>query len=89
MSSTENLSRKSIGSARNPESHEAILEAAEDVFCEAGYAGFSIEAVARRARAGKPTIYRRTCCSTSIPALRPPACPNPIPERSKAISAPS
>jgi AcrR family transcriptional regulator len=58
MSSTENLSRKSIGSARNPESHEAILEAAEDVFCEAGYAGFSIEAVARRARAGKPTIYR-------------------------------
>jgi AcrR family transcriptional regulator len=58
MSSTESLSRKSIGSARNPESHEAILEAAEDVFCDAGYAGFSIEAVARRARAGKPTIYR-------------------------------
>ncbi len=58
MSSLENLSRKSIGSARNPESQEAILAAAEDVFCEAGYAGFSIEAVARRARAGKPTIYR-------------------------------
>lgn len=58
MSSTGNLSRKSIGSARNPESHEAILEAAEDVFCDVGYAGFSIEAVARRARAGKPTIYR-------------------------------
>ncbi len=55
---TESSPRKSIGSARNPESHEAILEAAEDVFCEAGYSGFSIEAVARRARAGKPTIYR-------------------------------
>jgi len=55
---TESSPRKSIGSARNPESHEAILAAAEDVFCEAGYSGFSIEAVARRARAGKPTIYR-------------------------------
>ncbi|WP_281015677.1 TetR family transcriptional regulator, partial [Mesorhizobium sp. M00.F.Ca.ET.216.01.1.1] len=43
---------------RNPESADAIVEAAEAVLREAGYAGFSIEAVARRARAGKPTIYR-------------------------------
>ena len=50
--------RKSIGARRNPDSAEAILEAAEAVLIEAGYAGFSIEAVARRARAGKPTIYR-------------------------------
>ena len=50
--------RKSIGARRNPDSAEAILEAAEAVLVEAGYAGFSIEAVARRARAGKPTIYR-------------------------------
>jgi AcrR family transcriptional regulator len=50
--------RKSIGARRNPESADAILEAAEAVLREAGYAGFSIEAVARRARAGKPTIYR-------------------------------
>jgi AcrR family transcriptional regulator len=51
-------SRRSIGAARNPESHEAILEAAEAILTEQGYAGFSIEAVARRAKAGKPTIYR-------------------------------
>ncbi|MDX8445775.1 TetR/AcrR family transcriptional regulator [Mesorhizobium captivum] len=50
--------RKSIGAKRNPESADAILEAAEAVLAEAGYSGFSIEAVARRARAGKPTIYR-------------------------------
>ena len=50
--------RKSIGARRNPESADAILDAAEAVLREAGYAGFSIEAVARRARAGKPTIYR-------------------------------
>jgi AcrR family transcriptional regulator len=50
--------RKSIGAKRNPESADAIVEAAEAVLRDAGYAGFSIEAVARRARAGKPTIYR-------------------------------
>lgn len=50
--------RRSIGARRNPESADAIIEAAEAVLREAGYAGFSIEAVARRARAGKPTIYR-------------------------------
>lgn len=58
MSSIDSQPRRSIGAARNPDSHEAILAAAEEIFCEAGYAGFSIEAVARRARAGKPTIYR-------------------------------
>lgn len=50
--------RRSIGAKRNPDSAEAILEAAEALLLEGGYAGFSIEAVARRARAGKPTIYR-------------------------------
>ena len=50
--------RRSIGARRNPDSADAILKAAETVLVEAGYAGFSIEAVARRARAGKPTIYR-------------------------------
>lgn len=50
--------RRSIGARRNPASAEAIRQAAEAVLLEEGYAGFSIEAVARRARAGKPTIYR-------------------------------
>jgi AcrR family transcriptional regulator len=50
--------RSSIGSQRNPASQEAILQAAEDILVEGGFGAFSIEAVARRAHAGKPTIYR-------------------------------
>lgn len=50
--------RTSIGSQRNPASQAAILAAAETLLSESGLAGFSIEAVARRAKAGKPTIYR-------------------------------
>lgn len=50
--------RRSIGARRNPASQEAILDAAQEILNEEGIAGFSIEAVARRARAGKPTIYR-------------------------------
>ena len=50
--------RKSIGARRNPETEQAILDAAEAILAEKGPGGFSIEAVARRARAGKPTIYR-------------------------------
>ncbi|MCW5606350.1 MAG: TetR/AcrR family transcriptional regulator [Burkholderiales bacterium] len=50
--------RRSIGATRNPDSEAAILAAAEAVLLENGLNGFSIEAVAKRARAGKPTIYR-------------------------------
>ncbi len=50
--------RTSIGSQRNPASEEAILKAAQDILLEGGLSAFSIEAVARRAKAGKPTIYR-------------------------------
>jgi AcrR family transcriptional regulator len=52
------MARRSIGAQRNPESEKAILRAARDLLAEEGLAGFSIEAVARRAHAGKPTIYR-------------------------------
>lgn len=58
MTTHEQESRRSIGARRSPASAEAILEAAQAVLIEGGYAGFSVEAVARRARAGKPTIYR-------------------------------
>lgn len=50
--------RASAGPKRSRASAEAILDAAEALLAEAGYAGFSIEQVARRAGAGKPTIYR-------------------------------
>ena len=49
--------RTSIGSQRNPASEEAILQAAQDILLEGGLPAFSIGAVARRAKAGKPTIY--------------------------------
>lgn len=58
MGAEAETARRSIGARRNPASAEAILEAAQAVLAESGYGGFSIEAVAKRARAGKPTIYR-------------------------------
>jgi AcrR family transcriptional regulator len=51
-------SRRSIGAVRSPEAHKSILAAAAQILAESGYAGFTIEAVARRAGASKPTIYR-------------------------------
>lgn len=51
-------SRRSIGAQRNPETRDAVLDAAEQVLTERGLSGFTIEAVARAARAGKPTIYK-------------------------------
>lgn len=50
--------RASIGARRNPDAQAAILAAARALLVEEGYSAFSIEAVARRAGAGKPTIYR-------------------------------
>jgi len=50
--------RRSIGAVRSPAAHQSILTAAEAILNESGYAGFTIEAVARRAGASKPTIYR-------------------------------
>lgn len=58
MATGRRVARRSIGAQRNPDSAEAIIEAAGAVLAEQGYDGFSIEAVARRARAGKQTIYR-------------------------------
>lgn len=50
--------RRSIGARRHPAAEAAILSAAHDVLAEGGFAAFSIDAVARRSGAGKPTIYR-------------------------------
>lgn len=50
--------RRSIGARRNPATEAAILAAARDLLAERGYGGFSIDEVARRANAGKPSLYR-------------------------------
>jgi AcrR family transcriptional regulator len=47
------------GRPRHPDVDAAILTATLALLGEAGYAGLSIAAVARRAGVGKPTIYRR------------------------------
>lgn len=50
--------RTSAGARRSAETEAAILEAARLVLVEDGYSGFTITEVARRAGAGKQTIYR-------------------------------
>ena len=50
--------RPLAGNVRNRATHAAIIEAAIAILNEGGYGGFTIEAVARRSGAGKPTIYR-------------------------------
>jgi AcrR family transcriptional regulator len=47
------------GRPRSARAHESILDAAVELFIEAGSEGMSVEAVAVRAGVGKATIYRR------------------------------
>jgi len=58
MATEVRRSRSSIGPVRNPLTHEAVLTAAEQVLADRGYSGFSIDLVAKMARASKPTVYR-------------------------------
>jgi AcrR family transcriptional regulator len=46
------------GSNRDPRAHQAILDAAAALFEEIGYERVTMEAIARRADVGKPTLYR-------------------------------
>jgi AcrR family transcriptional regulator len=46
------------GRPRSEDSRDAILRAATDLVVEQGYAAVSIEKIAKRAGAGKQTIYR-------------------------------
>lgn len=54
----EKPARGSIGAKRNPESTRAILDAAEMILNRDGLAGLSMDAIARLAQCGKPTLYR-------------------------------
>ena len=47
------------GRPRDPEVDRRIAQAALDLFAEAGWAGFAMEAVARRAGVGKASLYLR------------------------------
>src|SRR5712691_6334503 len=47
------------GRPRSEEAHQAILDAARDLFIQDGFANLRLEHVAARAGVGKATIYRR------------------------------
>lgn len=51
-------SRTSIGAVRSAETTDAVLTAAAEILDEHGYAGFTLDAVVKRAGSSKPTIYR-------------------------------
>src|SRR6266436_4570236 len=50
--------RPRTGNRRNPLLHQAIIDAATEVLAKEGPTRFTIEAVAKLAGCGKPTIYR-------------------------------
>jgi AcrR family transcriptional regulator len=58
--------RTSKGNTRSPETHAAILKAARSILNESGYSGFTIEILAKKSGAGKPTIYRWWPNKTSL-----------------------
>jgi AcrR family transcriptional regulator len=51
--------RRSRGRPRTPGAEDRILEAALEEYGERGWAGFTMDAVARRAGVGKSTVYLR------------------------------
>jgi AcrR family transcriptional regulator len=51
---------------RSEEARQAVLEAADDLLVERGFAGVTVEAIAARARVAKQTIYRWWPSKTDI-----------------------
>jgi len=52
------MAKAKTGRPRSEKAQEAILRAARELLDEKGGAGLTIEAIAKKAQAGKPTIYR-------------------------------
>jgi AcrR family transcriptional regulator len=48
-----------LGRPRDPRIDSAVLRSTVDLLGETGYAGLSVDAIARRAGTSKPAIYRR------------------------------
>jgi AcrR family transcriptional regulator len=59
MTSTEEPPRRGRGRPRSPGAEQKILHAALEEYTEHGWAGFTMDGVARRAGFGKSTLYLR------------------------------
>ena len=59
MSTTHGEPRRGRGRPRTPGAEERIIEAALEEYGEHGWAGFTMDGVARRAGVGKSTVYLR------------------------------
>jgi len=60
--------KKSLGRPRSAQAHQAMLQATLELLAEVGFDAMSIDAIASRARVGKPTIYRRYTCKEELVA---------------------
>src|SRR6516162_8017145 len=56
---TVSAEHTAAGRPRDPDVDRRIAQAALDLFADAGWAGFAMEAVARRAGVGKASLYLR------------------------------
>lgn len=54
-----NTAHPAAGRPRDPEVDRRIAQAALDLFADAGWAGFAMETIARRAGVGKASLYLR------------------------------
>src|SRR6478609_4606795 len=59
MSTTHGEPRRGRGRPRTPGAEERIIDAALEEYGEHGWAGFTMDGVARRAGVGKSTVYLR------------------------------
>jgi AcrR family transcriptional regulator len=59
VTASETVSGKARGRPRRPDAEERIFDAALEEYGERGWAGFTMDAVARRAGVGKSTVYLR------------------------------
>lgn len=60
--------KKSPGRPRSDQAHQAMLQATLELLAEVGFENMSIDAIAARAKVGKPTIYRRYATKAELVA---------------------
>ncbi len=59
LGAAQDGTRRRPGRLRKPGATQAILDATREILEESGFAGLTIEAIARRADVGPPALYRR------------------------------